>query len=112
MLQQAPRDRGFLLALFQQGLVDSVPVADPAGDEVIELVRRHPLVRRPAANPQAQCVTLPEIPVEMHTVSADPEKWDGPAVEPKDGRRAPTRGGGEGLVSPFRDPAVPGAAAA
>ena len=50
---QARRHRGFFLAFFQQGLLDPVTVADPAGDEVVELVRRHLLVRGPSADPQA-----------------------------------------------------------
>jgi len=53
VFEQALWDRGFLIPLFQQGRFDPMPIADPAGDEVVELVRRHLLARRPPADPQA-----------------------------------------------------------
>ncbi len=42
----------------------------------------------------------------MHAIGPRPEKRDGASVEAKDGRRAPARRHMEGLIAPFRNPAL------
>ena len=42
---------GFFVGFLDQGFNEAVAVADPAGDEIIELVRRHTFIGGPAADP-------------------------------------------------------------
>ncbi len=54
---QPRRDHGFLVGFLDQGFDEPVAIADPAGDEVVELVRRNALVGGAAADPQRQLAT-------------------------------------------------------
>src|SRR6516162_9343845 len=83
-----------------------MPVADPAGNEVVELVRRHLFARGAPADPQAQCVAPPKIAIEMDAIGAGPEERNSTAVEAKDGWATPARSGVECLVAPLRDPTL------
>ena len=97
------RDPAFLLGLLVQRRDDAVAVADAAGDDVVELVRRDPLVRRAAADPQMQPAVDKAVAVQMDAIGAHAEKRHRAAVEPEQRRLAPARHDVEGLVAPFRD---------
>src|SRR5215472_15534379 len=80
-----------------------MPVADAAGDEIVELVGRHLFVRRTPSDPQEQPVAAPMIAVQMHAISTRTKKRDRTPVESKDRWHFPAWGDGEGLVAPFRN---------
>src|SRR5439155_8264715 len=102
-LYQRPRDAGLLLGLLDQGRSDAIAVADPAGDEVVELVRRDPLVRRAPADPQMHPALDKAVAVEVDAIGAHPEKRHRAAVKAKQRRLAPAWHHVEGLVAPFGD---------
>src|SRR6266436_9565164 len=83
-----------------------MPVANPAGDKVVELVRGDLLGGGSPSDPQVQRIAFSRIAVEMHTVSARSKEWNGTPIEPKDRRHSPARGDVKRLVAPFRDTAV------
>ena len=60
-----------------------MPVADAAGDDVVELIGGDALVRRAAANPQMQFPVDKSIAVQMHAIGAHAEKWHRAAIEPE-----------------------------
>src|SRR5215471_5392622 len=80
-----------------------MPVADAAGDEIVELVGRHLFVRRTPSDPQEQPVAALMIAVQMHSISTRTKKRNRTAVESKDRWHLPAWGDGEGLVAPFRN---------
>src|SRR6266436_3510359 len=82
-----------------------MPVANPAGDKVVELVRGDLLGGGSPSDPQVQRIAFSRIAVEMHTVSARSKEWNGTPIEPKDRRHSPARGDVKRLVAPFRDTA-------
>src|SRR5437868_8627681 len=81
MAGEALRERGFFFTLFQQGLLEPVPVADAAGDEVVELVGRDPLIGSAPADPQMEGARLPKITVEVDAVGACSKERHGATVE-------------------------------
>ena len=94
-------DAGLFLRLFMQGLDHAMPVADAAGDQIVELVGRHQLVLGAPADPELRRIADHAIAVQMHAIGADAEKGRSTPVEIEAHGAAPALGHGQELLAPF-----------